>query len=298
MINDIWPWNQIEDDRLPPGRPTLVFSPNTEHYRPLRESFNANVFVMVTDPQECTLWNQVPLAVAILGCGSATASTVSLSLPVKDCEWKTLSDAISGLQTGGVHAAEAVSAACRRCDLGPTGSSRVPRWLRQTIHNVASQLPGGDAERTAVAAGLHLLYDDLDGSHSLSQTIEGRGKHQNGDYWHAIMHRREPDYGNAKYWFRRVGLHPVFEKLPAVLEHVQSIYPSESLSQWSRRLVKSGQWDPFAMVDACESACGPQADPEFRRALEELQHFEMLHLLVQSCQDAGFSPPTTAVPAV
>src|SRR5262245_21358275 len=56
----------------------------------------------------------------------------------------------------------------------------------------------------ACRAGLWLAFDFLDESHSISQelnTVEG-------SYWHALMHRRELDYWNSKYWFRRVGEHP------------------------------------------------------------------------------------------
>jgi hypothetical protein len=48
-------------------------------------------------------------------------------------------------------------------------------------------------------AGLWLYVDDLDRSHHVSQSIETPV----GSYWHGIMHRREGDFSNAKYWFRR-----------------------------------------------------------------------------------------------
>ena len=50
----------------------------------------------------------------------------------------------------------------------------------------------------------------LDESHSISQEDEGN---PDRDFWHAIMHRREPDPPNSKYWWRRVGAHPVLMQL-------------------------------------------------------------------------------------
>jgi hypothetical protein len=53
-------------------------------------------------------------------------------------------------------------------------------------------------------AGLWLRFDFLDESHKISQEVET----PTGSFWHAIMHRREGDFGNSKYWWRRVGQHP------------------------------------------------------------------------------------------
>lgn len=49
-------------------------------------------------------------------------------------------------------------------------------------------------------AGLWLLAGDLERSHQISQSINT----PEGSYWHGIMHRREGDYPNARYWMRRV----------------------------------------------------------------------------------------------
>src|SRR5947209_3766436 len=61
-----------------------------------------------------------------------------------------------------------------------------------------------DAMARACLGGLWLRFDFLDESHKISQEIET----PTGSFWHAIMHRREGDFANSKYWWRRVGKHP------------------------------------------------------------------------------------------
>lgn len=61
-----------------------------------------------------------------------------------------------------------------------------------------------------VKVGLHLLNDDLAVSHALAQRHEGEAL---ADYWHAIIHRREGDYGNSRYWFGRVGRAPILTQV-------------------------------------------------------------------------------------
>lgn len=108
---------------------------------------------------------------------------------------------------------------------------------------------------SACLAGLWLYHDFLDESHSISQQIETRA----GSYWHGIMHRREPDYANAKYWFRRVGAHPIGDDLcQAARELAQSAEPKEA----SQFLAEQSHWDPFRFVDLCQAAASGQAPCE------------------------------------
>lgn len=96
-------------------------------------------------------------------------------------------------------------------------------------------------------AGLWLYYDFLDPSHRISQNIGT----DSGSYWHAILHRREPDSWNSKYWFRRVGAHPVF---PELCRHAQRAAAEQPDLPETRFLKSQPRWDPFAFVDLCEEA--------------------------------------------
>ncbi|TWU10078.1 hypothetical protein Pla52o_57820 [Novipirellula galeiformis] len=88
------------------------------------------------------------------------------------------------------------------------GNSALNTLLRdpKLAQAIAAASPLGSQLCTS---GLWLLAGDLDRSHEISQGIEEK----EGSFWHGIMHRREGDFSNAKYWFRRVGKHPVITQL-------------------------------------------------------------------------------------
>lgn len=161
----------------------------------------------------------------------------------------------------------------------PAGGPHAPR-LRDIIERTG--LSAGEQSPTnlaALKAGLFLLADFFDDSHACSQSIEGLGAHHTGDYWHAILHRREPDYTNAKYWFRRVGRHPVFVDLArSVAQQLSAATGSlaAKLERWRDRLVSDGRWDPLAFVDLCAAA---GTDAELKPWCEQVQFEEMLLLL-------------------
>ena len=125
------------------------------------------------------------------------------------------------------------------------GPGRPNLALRPQLVTACAALP------PACAAGLWLRFDFLDESHAISQDLDTA----EGSFWHAIMHRREPDASNSKYWWRRVGPHPVLNTLAEQALGLGYKYTG-----------------PFDFVDLCERVRGTgSTEEETAKRVQQLE---------------------------
>jgi hypothetical protein len=100
----------------------------------------------------------------------------------------------------------------------------------------ASRLFSGARAPEPAMAGLYLHFGCWQEAHEIAQEIKTR----EGSYWHALVHRAEPDDFNSGYWFGQVGRHPIFPEL-------------------ARAAAEAGigdgtSWDPKAFIKLCAEA--------------------------------------------
>nr|MDQ3332412.1 hypothetical protein [Planctomycetota bacterium] len=273
-------WRKAQNAKAPDRRPVAFLTSDAVRSEDIEAATMAaaDVTIIVADAGAATsgrasadlaavLWQSFPAVAALLSKSAGNAGAVVFSatgFETATCETTESGDRVTAaiaavIRHGGTVRAVLMPGdsetplSTHPAELAPGTPHPFPRWLKTTIQDfdIKKGLGGLNSvpDSVAVRAGLLLWHDDLDASHERSQSIEGEGLNRAGDYWHAIMHRRERDYGNSKYWFRRVGRHPVFESLATrVTRNAKDA--GEVVERLASRLVPNGHWDPFAFVDA------------------------------------------------
>ena len=119
----------------------------------------------------------------------------------------------------------------------------------------ADLFAGAGAPEEALG-GLFLYFSCADECHELVQNLNS----PDAAFWHAILHRQEPDGANSAYWFRQTGTHPVFPALARAADEIALKYPAAKF--------RSGQWDPKFFIDFCEQARNEPGSPKEAAAIE------------------------------
>ncbi len=99
--------------------------------------------------------------------------------------------------------------------------------------------PLKDAQALAlVRGGLLYAVDSIQEAHAFFQDVPS----DLGSYWHGMMHRREGDFDNGRYWFRRVGRLGVFSKMHS------------AAAECSPTMARQENWDAYLLTGLCEQA--------------------------------------------
>ena len=122
-----------------------------------------------------------------------------------------------------------------------------------------------------VRGGLLYAVDALDAAHRIFQDAPS----DLGSYWHGMMHRREGDFDNARYWFRRAGTLGCSSALHGAASEV------------SADMARQPGWDPYLLTGQCEQARfgAKELVPE----LVKLQQIEFEALFDYSWRQSGLA---------
>jgi hypothetical protein len=150
-------------------------------------------------------------------------------------------------------------AAYRRLVVRGDGNADAKRLLSNLAPAQLFRAAPRDAdEAAAVLSALWLWHDWLDESHTISQGIGSA----TGSFWHAIMHRREGDFSNSKYWYAKCRNHLALGEIA--------------------KAAPGGRFDPFAFVDAAERAEDRGGADESAIALQRLEWQTLFNATVRA----------------
>jgi hypothetical protein len=140
------------------------------------------------------------------------------------------------------------------------GSGEARRLIREA--GARKLFPRSRAPEAAMA-GLYLYFDCWTEAHETAQDIAT----PDGSYWHAIVHRQEPDAWNSGYWFGQAGSHPIFGALRDAAAEIG--------------LPVGARWSPTAFIEICGRALRSPGS-ELERQAREVQRAEW-QLLFDYC---------------
>lgn len=129
----------------------------------------------------------------------------------------------------------------------------------------------------AALAGLWLWHDALSEGHQISQDLVS----PTGSFWHAIMHRLEGDFSNAKYWYRRCDTHHVNKMMGAI---ASSLAGDLSADRSVAHALGDG-WNPSGFVDLVQALHNKPSDPRSKLAIR-LQRAEWIGLFNYCVREA------------
>ena len=159
---------------------------------------------------------------------------------------------------------------------GPRAGIKPVRDLNRALDELDGKSELTQEKGQLIRALLLLWHDHLDAAHQIAQDLESA----DGAFVHGIMHRREPDYGNAAYWFRRVGRHPAF---PEMAKRASALLEAKGDHELFQTLMPRGEWDAFAFITACEEGSSKSNSEQRKQILREVQAMETRVLLECFC---------------
>ncbi len=137
------------------------------------------------------------------------------------------------------------------------------------VEALFKDLRSSGKQKQLTEAALLIWHDRLDDAHVIAQDLNDK----TGAYLHSIIHRREPDFSNARYWLHRIGAHPSWARFRASLKSLGGAAPDETILLTIER---DGTFNAESLLQKAEAIRKSNSDTTI---LRKLQAAELLAIL-------------------
>jgi hypothetical protein len=167
----------------------------------------------------------------------------------------------------------------RELTVGGGGNAAAKANLSALTERTLLVSPAKDtAAADCAIAALWIWHDYLDQPHEIVQRVHNAI----GSYWHGVIHRRERDFSNARYWFVRAEELPISNTIALRADDLLRSLPADKSLF---RLTATG-WNPSAFVDLVAAVADQPQDPRHALAVS-IQQIEWQVLFEHCVRLAG-----------